>query len=82
LRCFGVCSADGSGSGGAFWVANEAGVMACASPRTGVVRARMQTRQGSLSGNELLAVDQSAHLVYGLGQAGLIAIGPPARCWR
>ena len=68
--------------GGAFWVANEAGVMACASPRTGVVRARVRTRQGSLIGNELLAVDASAHLVYGLGQDGLIAISPPARCWR
>jgi hypothetical protein len=68
--------------GGAFWVANEAGVMACASSRTGVVRARMRTRQGSLSGNELLAVDASAHLVYGLGQDGLTAISPPARCWR
>jgi hypothetical protein len=68
--------------GGSFWVANEAGVMACASPRTGVVRARMRTRQASLAGNELLAVDASAHLVYGLGQDGLIAISPPARCWR
>ncbi len=68
--------------GGSFWVANEAGVMACASPRTGMVRARMQTRQASLAGNDLLAVDQSAHLAYGLGQDGLIAISPPARCWR
>jgi hypothetical protein len=68
--------------GGSFWVANEAGVMACASPRTGVVRARVRTRQGSLNGNDLLAVDASAHLVYGLGQDGLIAISPPARCWR
>jgi hypothetical protein len=68
--------------GGSFWVANEAGVMACASPRTGVIRARVQTRQASLAANELLAVDASAHLVYGLGQAGLIATSPPARCWR
>jgi hypothetical protein len=42
----------------------------------------VRTRQGSLIGNELLAVDASAHLVYGLGQDGLIAISPPARCWR
>lgn len=31
---------------GAFWLANEAGVMACASPRTGRVRARTRTRPG------------------------------------
>jgi hypothetical protein len=68
--------------GGSLWLANEAGVMACASPRTGVVRARTRTRQGSLLGNDLLAADQSAHLVYGLSPAGLTAISPPARCWR
>jgi hypothetical protein len=68
--------------GGALWLANDAGVMACTSPRTGGVRARTRTRQGSLLGDDLLAVNQSAHLVYDLGQAGLIAISPPARCWR
>ena len=68
--------------GGALWLANEAGVMACASPRTGGVRARRRTRQGSLLGDDLLAADQPAHLVYDLGTTGLIAITPPAACWR
>ena len=56
--------------------------MACASPRTGGVRARRRTRQGSLLGDDLLAADQPAHLVYDLGTTGLIAITPPAACWR
>jgi hypothetical protein len=68
--------------GGALWLANEAGVMACATPRTGGVRARTRTGQGSLLGNDLLAVNQPAHLLYDLGQDGLTAISPPARCWR
>jgi hypothetical protein len=68
--------------GGTLWLANEGGVLACSSPQSGAVRAKTRTRPGLLVSSELLAVNPAAHLVYGLGSGGLIAISPPARCWR
>lgn len=68
--------------GGTLWLANEDGVLACSSPQAGAVRAKTRTRPGLLVSSELLAVNPAARLVYGLGSGGLIAISPPARCWR
>jgi hypothetical protein len=31
--------------------------------------------------DQLLAADPAAHVVYAVGQAGVIAITPPAACW-
>jgi hypothetical protein len=66
---------------GAFWLANESGVLACADPGTGRLRARTQIRQGAV-GPELLAVSKSSHIIYAVVSAGLVAISPPAGCWR
>ena len=68
--------------GGTLWLANEGGVLACSSPQSGAVRAKTRTRPGLLVSSELLAVNPAAHLVYGRGSGRLIAISPPARCWR
>jgi hypothetical protein len=66
--------------GGALWLASGSGVVACLSPQTGQVRARTQLPAMGAS-DQLLAADPAAHVVYAVGQAGVVAITPPAACW-
>jgi hypothetical protein len=66
--------------GGALWLATMDGVIGCIGPRSGAVRARAALRALRASGR-LLRVDPDRHLVYGVGQRGVVAITPPLSCW-
>ena len=65
--------------GGALWVANQAGIVACLDPRTGQVRASEQVSQSQLI--YPLAIDPARHAIYALNTNGLVQITPPQRCW-
>jgi hypothetical protein len=70
--------------GGALWVANQLGIVACLDPRTGKIRA--SERVGRWSTNQLIyqfqAVDPAMHAIYALNIKGLLQISPPRRCWN
>lgn len=66
--------------GGAFWLANQLGIVACLDPRTGKVRASERVRQSQLI-DRLLAVDPVLDAIYALKTGGLFQITPPRRCW-
>jgi hypothetical protein len=66
--------------GGALWVANQVGIVACLDPRTGQVRASEQISQSQLP-YQLQAIDPSRHAIYALSTNGLVQITPPQRCW-
>jgi len=69
--------------GGALWLANQLGIVACLDPRTGAVRASERTAGPSASPSFLLpAVDPVRRVIYTHDQRGLIQITPPRRCWR
>jgi hypothetical protein len=71
--------------GGALWVVNQLGIVACLDPRTGKVRASERAGQSPRSANQLiyqlLAVDPATHTIYARDLIGLIQITPPRRCW-
>lgn len=69
--------------GGALWLANQLGIVACLDPRTGAVRAS-ERAAGSASQPIFLlpAVDPARHAIYGFSPRGLVQITPPRRCWR
>ncbi len=68
--------------GGALWLANQAGIVACLDPRTG--KARASERRGQ-STNQLIyqlqAIDPATRAIYALNLRGLLRITPPRRCW-
>ncbi|MGH3009883.1 MAG: hypothetical protein ACRDLM_10840 [Gaiellaceae bacterium] len=68
--------------GGALWLANDAGILACLDPVTANVRA--SERVPASQTPELLAVDPAGHRLFALkqGKLGLVEITPPRRCWR
>jgi len=66
--------------GGALWLATMDGVTACIGPRSGAVRVRT-TLPGMGGSGQLLTVDPGRHLVYAVGQHGVVAISPPPACW-
>lgn len=66
---------------GTIWVANVAGYVACLDPETGAVRASEQIPHGSLSVDDLLAVDPSVGRLYGDADNGIVAVTPPSTCW-
>jgi hypothetical protein len=66
--------------GGALWLANQTGIVACLNPRTGKVRAREKVLQGRLI-YRLLAADPVSRQVFAVGARGLVQISPPRRCW-
>jgi hypothetical protein len=66
--------------GGALWLANQTGIVACLNPRTGKVRAREKVLQGRLI-YQLLAADPVSRQVFAVGARGLVRISPPRRCW-
>jgi hypothetical protein len=65
--------------GGALFLANDDGGTGCISIG-GAVR-HTTTISALKNSGELLTTDRRAHLVYGLGPHGLLAITPPAGCW-
>jgi streptogramin lyase len=66
--------------GGALWLANQAGIVACLDPRTGEIRASEHVRQSQLI-YQLLAVNPELHAIYALNTSELLQITPPRRCW-
>jgi hypothetical protein len=66
--------------GGSLWLARQDGVIACIGPQTGAVRARA-TLPALRDSGQLLTVDPDRHLVYALGQHGVVAISAPDVCW-
>jgi hypothetical protein len=66
--------------GGALWVANQVGIVACLDPRTGQVRASERVSQAQLP-YQLQAIDPALHAIYALNTHGLLQITPPRRCW-
>jgi hypothetical protein len=67
--------------GGSLWLARLDGVIGCIGAQTGGVRARA-TLPALRDSGQLLTVDPDRHLVYALGQDGVVAITAPAACWR
>jgi hypothetical protein len=70
--------ADG---GGALWLANQAGTIACLDPRTGQVWASEHTHATTRLIFQILAVDPKRQVIYGWSGQGLRQITPPRRCW-
>jgi len=67
-------------AGGALWLANQVGIVACLDPRTGRVVASERVPQSQLILE--LAVDQARRTIIVGDGRGLAVITPPARCWR
>jgi hypothetical protein len=67
--------------GGALWLANQAGIVACIDPRTSSVRAAETVSQSRLV-YQIWAVDPVRHMLYAGTNAGLVAIHPPRSCWE
>jgi hypothetical protein len=67
--------------GGALWLANEGGWVACLNPRNGTTRAaeRIPLSRGLISP---LQADGVTHHVIAVGDQGLIQVTPPKRCWH
>ena len=66
---------------GALVVVNENGVMACADPLSGVIRAQEHLPSAEGAGVQLLAVDGTSGQVFVTDGDGLEAITPPSACW-
>jgi len=66
-------------AGGALWLSNESGIVACLDPRTGKVRASERVSPSATL--DLLAADAVSHRLYGLEGPGLVRLTPPRRCW-
>jgi hypothetical protein len=67
--------------GGALWVANQVGIVACLDPRTGTIRASEHLPQSQLI-YQLDAIDPAARTIFALQFGDLLQITPPRRCWN
>jgi hypothetical protein len=67
--------------GGALWLANQTGIVACIDPRTGKVRAAETGSQSRLV-YQIWAVDPVRHVLFAGTNAGIVVISPPRSCWR
>jgi hypothetical protein len=67
--------------GGALWVANQVGIVACLDPRTGTMQASEHLPQSQLI-YHIDAIDPTARTIFALHNADLLQITPPSRCWR
>jgi hypothetical protein len=65
--------------GGALWVANQVGIVACLDPRTGTIRASEHLPQSQLY--QIEAIDPAARTIFALQDGDLLQITPPRRCW-
>ncbi len=66
--------------GGALWVADQLGIMACLDPRTGRIRASERLRQSQLF-YQIEAIDPAARKILALHNDDLLQITPPRQCW-
>jgi len=66
---------------GALLLVNQNGIMACADPRTGVIRVQEHLVDARGADVELLAVDATSGRVLVSDGNGVQAITPPAACW-
>lgn len=66
--------------GGALWVANQTGIVACLDPATGRIRDSERVSQSQLI-NQLLAADPATHTIFAVSDGGLLQITPPRACW-
>ncbi|MGE5291417.1 MAG: hypothetical protein ACM3ML_30290 [Micromonosporaceae bacterium] len=66
--------------GGSLWLANGNGVVACADPATGRIRALERVPLGGII-TQLLAADHASGSIVALGQHKLVHITPPRQCW-
>jgi len=73
-------------AGGALWLANQLGILACLDPRSGTVRASEQIGRSPGFASQLIyslrAIDPVSRAIYAYNQRGLVQIAPPHRCWR
>jgi hypothetical protein len=67
--------------GGALWVANQIGIVACLDARTGKIRASERVPQPQLI-YSIEAIDPTARVIYALDDRGLLRINPPRECWN
>jgi hypothetical protein len=67
--------------GGALWVANQVGIVACLDPRTGTTRASEHLPPSQLI-YQIDAIDPAAHTIFARHYGDLLQITPPRRCWR
>jgi hypothetical protein len=67
--------------GGALWVANQVGIVACLDPRTGKIRASEHLPQSQLI-YQLDAIDPTARTIFAHHYGDLLQITPPRRCWN
>jgi hypothetical protein len=65
---------------GALFLVNENGVMVCADPGSGVIRAQEHLAAAAGGDVELLAVDADSGQVFATDAGGLEAITPPPAC--
>jgi hypothetical protein len=67
--------------GGALWVANQVGIVACLDPRTGTIRASEHLPESQLI-NPIDAIDPATRVIFALHNGDLLQITPPRRCWN
>jgi hypothetical protein len=67
--------------GGALWVANQIGIVACLDARTGKVRASERVPESHLI-YSIDAIDSTTRVIYALDAGGLLRITPPRECWN
>jgi hypothetical protein len=66
--------------GGALWVANQLGIVACLNPRIGTTRASEHLPPSQLiSGFD--GIDPVARTIFAVRYGDLLQITPPRRCW-
>jgi hypothetical protein len=68
--------------GGALWLANDAGIVACLNPQSGKARALEHVPPSGWLG--LLSADPHSQRLYASGVTGdlVLQLTPPRRCWR
>ena len=67
--------------GGALWVANQVGIVACLDPRSGRIRASEHLPESRLV-YSIDAIDPMRRVIYALRDGGLQQITPPRGCWN
>ncbi len=66
--------------GGALWVTNQVGIVACLDPRTGKIRASEHVSQSQLI-YRFEAIDPAARAIFAVQNGDLVQIRPPRQCW-
>jgi hypothetical protein len=66
--------------GGALWLADQVGIVACIDPGSGTVRAMERLPQAQLA-SRLPATNPASHVVFAIETRGLVEFIPPRGCW-